>query len=213
MNVNPQTHLNAVDRSVSFFERDEQPASSLTLSRTFATTVEDLWDAVTDPDRIPLWFIPITGDLQLNGRYQLEHNASGSIIECEPQSHFALTWEFAGDVSWVDVHLASVDPDHIRLILTHTAHISEHWDTYGPGATGVGWEMGLLGLALYIADPNFQKPDPNEFAFSHDGKAMLTDSSDAWAQAAIVAGTDPETAQTAANQTTAFYTGQTTETT
>ena len=213
MNFNPQTHLNAVDRSVSFFERDEQPASSLTLSRTFATTVEDLWDAVTDPDRIPLWFIPITGDLQLNGRYQLEHNASGSIIECEPQSHFALTWEFAGDVSWVDVHLASVDPDHIRLILTHTALISEHWDTYGPGATGVGWEMGFLGLALYIADPNFQKPDPNEFAFSHDGKAMLTDSSDAWAQAAIEAGTDPETAQTAANQTTAFYTGQTTETT
>ena len=213
MNFNPQTHLNAVDRSVSFFERDEQPASSVTLSRTFATTVEDLWDAVTDPDRIPLWFTPITGVLELNGRFQLEHNASGSITQCEPQSHFALTCEFAGDISWVDVDLDNEIPGHVRLTLTHTTYISEHWDTYGPGATGVGWEMGLLGLALYITDPNFQRPDPNEFAFSPDGKAMLTASSNAWGQAAIEAGTDAQTAQTAANQTTVFYTGQTTDTT
>ena len=27
----------------------------------------------------------------------------------------------------------------MRLILTHTAHLSGHWDQYGPGAVGVGW--------------------------------------------------------------------------
>ena len=210
MTFDPETHITALNRSVKFLDRDGKSAVAVILSRTFATTLEDLWDAVTNPDRILRWFLTITGDLQLNGRYQLQDNASGTIIECDPQSHFALTWEFGGDISWVDVRLATEDSNHIRLTLTHTAHISEHWDTYGPGATGVGWEMGFLGLALYLVDPNFPKPDPTEFATSPDGKAMLTGSSEAWGQAAIAAGTDSDTALAAASRTSAFYTGETT---
>ena len=96
-----------------------------------------------------------------------------------------------------------------RLTLTHTSHLSPHWNTYGPGATGVGWEMAFLGLSLYISAPNFKKPEPEEFAFSPEGIAFITGSSNAWAKAAIDADTDPEKAQTAADRTTAFYTGQT----
>lgn len=209
MNFNPKTHIDATSRTVSPHERDGRPAAHVTLSRTFDTTLDDLWGAVTAPDRIPRWATNVTGDLQLNGRYQTEANASGTITECEPQSHIALTWEFAGDVSWVEFQFASESPDRARLTLTHTSHLSPHWDTYGPGATGVGWELALAGLALYLADPNLEKPDEMEFVTSNDGKAFITGSSNAWAEAAIAAGTDPETAQTAANSTTAFYTGET----
>ena len=163
---------------------------------------------MTNPDRIPLWFTNVTGDLQLNGQYQVQDNAGGTITACQPGSNFALTWEFGGDVSWVEVDLASEAPDVARLTLTHTAHISPHWDTYGPGAVGVGWEMAFLGLALHIENPAEPKPDEMEFATSPEGIAFITGSSNGWAQAAIEAGTDPQTAQTAANQTTAFYTGQ-----
>ena len=62
------------------------------------------------------------------------------------------------------------------MSLTHTALLSEHWDTYGPGAVGVGWEMGLLGMELHLTKPNAPKPDPAEFAMSPDGKALLTGS-------------------------------------
>ena len=209
MNFDVQTHLTAVDRSVSFFDRDGSPASAVTISRTFKANVEDVWDAVTDIERIPRWFIEITGDLRLNGNFQLKDNASGTIFECKPQSHFAVTWEFAGDVSWVEVRLDNQNPNQTRLTLTHTAHLSPFWDTYGPGATGVGWEMGLLGLAFYLTDPNFDKPDPTEFALSPDGKAITIGSSDAWGEAAIAAGTDASEARAAAAQTTAFYTGET----
>ena len=209
MNFNPKTHIDATTRTVSPHDREGKPAAHVTLSRTFDTNIEDLWGAVTNPDRIPRWATNVTGDLQLNGRYQIEANASGTIAECEPQSHVALTWEFAGDVSWVEFQFASETPDCVRLTLTHTSHLSPHWHTYGPGATGVGWELALAGLALYLADPNFEKPDEMEFVTSDDGKAFITGSSNAWAEAAIAAGTDPETAQTAANSTTAFYTGET----
>ncbi len=220
MNFNPETHINATTRTVKTHEREGKPVADISLSRTFETSIEDLWDAVTNPDRLPGWFTNVTGDLQLNGRYQVQDNASGTITECEPQSHVALTWEIWGDTSWVDLRFR-VPPlvgemsegqrgGHTRLTLTHTNNLTPHWDTYGPGATGVGWEMAFLGLALYTSDPNFKKPSPEEFAFSPEGIAFITGSSNAWAKADINAGTNPEKAQTAANQTTAFYTGQTT---
>ncbi len=207
MKFNPQDHLAPMDRRVTLFERDDQPASAVTLSRTFDTNVGDLWDAVINPDRIPLWATNVTGDLQLNGRFHIQDNASGTIIKCEPHSHIALTWEFAGDTSWVDFQFAIEAPDQTRLTLTHTAHISPHWDTYGPGAVGVGWETAFLGLVHHIENPSDPKPDEMEFVTSPEGIAFITSSSEQWGKASIASGTDPQTAQTAVNQTTAFYTG------
>ena len=211
MNFNVQENLSAVDRSVSSLVRDGQPAHAVILSRGYATTVEDLWDALTNADRIPRWFLPISGSLEFGGSYQLEGNAGGRITACQPPSQYAITWEFGGFISWVDVRVSDDGSGHARLTLTHTAHLSDHWDTYGPGATGVGFEMGLLGLAMHLADPNQQKPDPMEFAMSPDGKALLTGSSQAWGEAAVAAGTDPALARAAAARTTAFYTGEPTD--
>ena len=208
MNFNPETHLAAVERSVAFLERDGQPASAVALSRSFNTTLADLWDAVTNPDRIPRWFAPVSGSLEPGGRYQVEGNAGGAIVSCEVRSHFGLTWEFAGDVSWVEVQVWQEEAGQIGLSLIHTALLSPHWDRFGPGAVGVGWEMGSLGLALHIADPSAPKPEMEEFATSLEGRAFITGSSEGWAQAAIAAGTEPEVANASAGRTTAFYTGE-----
>ena len=206
-----EKHLGTVERSVSSLERDGQPARAVTLSRSYATTVEDLWDAVTNGERIPRWFLPISGDLEPGGRYQLEGNAGGVITTCERLSHFALTWEFGEDVSWVEVRFSDVGAGHARLTLTHTSHFSEHWGEYGPGAAGVGWELGLMGLAIHLAQPTEPKPDEVAFATSPDGKAFITGSSERWGQAAVAAGTELDAACEAARRTTAFYTGQSAE--
>ena len=126
---------------------------------------------------------------------------------CERLSHFALTWEFGEDVSWVVVRTAS-DGDSSRLSLTHIALLSEHLDEYGPGATGVGWELALLALALHVARPDGPKPDEAAFVASHAGKSFIAGSSEAWAQASVAAGADPEAAAAAAARTTAFYIGE-----
>ena len=207
MDFDVERHLGALERSVSSLERDGRPARAVTLSRRFATTVEDLSDAVTNRERIPRWFLPIGGELELGGRYQLEGNAGGEITACERPSHFAITWEFGGDVSWVEVRLSDDSAGGARLALTHTALLSPHWGEYGPGAVGVGWEMGLLGLALHLAQPTAAKPDEAAFAASRDGRAFITGSSAGWEQAAVAAGADPDAARDAAGRTTAFYTG------
>ena len=211
MNFDVESNLSAVHRSVSSPDKDGQPARAVTISRRFATTLEDLWDAVTNGERIPRWFLPVSGESQLGGRYQLEGNAGGEIIACEPQSHFALTWEFGDDVSWLEVFLEDEGANRTRLTLTHTQRLSEHWSEYGPGATGIGWELGLLGLDFHIAQPAAPKPDEAVFAASPDGKTIIAGSSEGWAQAAIVAGADPGAARAAARRTTAFYTGESIE--
>ena len=207
MKFDVENHLRAVERSVRSLERAGRPARAVTLSRGYATTVEELWDAVTNGDRIPRWFLPIGGELERGGRYQLEGNAGGEIAACEPPSRLALTWEFGGDVSWVEVLIAEDGTGHARLTLTHTAHLSEQWGQYGPGAVGVGWELGLMGLALHIARPADPKPDEAAFAASPEGKALMAGSGERWGEAAVAAGDDPEAARAAARRTTAFYTG------
>ena len=211
MGFDVEGHLGAVARSVSSLERDGQPARAVTLARSYATTVNDLWDAVTNGQRIPRWFLPISGELKLGGRYQLEGNAGGVITACERPSHLALTWEFGGDVSWVEVRFSDDGAGRARLTLTHTAHVSDHWGKYGPGAAGVGWELGLMGLAIHLTQPIEPKLDEAAFAASPDGKAFITGSSEGWGQAAVAVGTDTDAARAAARRTTAFYTGDSAE--
>ncbi len=208
MDLNVEEHLTAVTRAVTYTARDDRPASVVTLSRSFTASAEDLWDAVTNAERIPRWFMPVSGDLRLGGRYQLEGNAGGTVVTCEPPSLVAVTWEFAGDVSWVEVSIAEEGAGRARLTLSHTALLSPHWDEFGSGAVCVGWEMGLLGLALHLAQPDAPKLDEEEFAGSSEGRALIVGSSEGWAQASIEAGENPEAARAAAARTAAFYTGE-----
>lgn len=207
MDFDVEGHLGAVDRSVSSSMRDGAPARTVTLSRPYDIALENLWDAVTNPKRIPRWFVPISGDVELGGRYQLEGNAGGVIEACAPLSHFAATWEFGGDVSWLDARV-SAEAAGARLTLNHTALLSPHWGEYGPGAVGVGWDLGLLGLALHLGAPDEPKLDEEAFAVSPAGRAFITGCSDGWASAAIAGGAYADVAHAAARRTTAFYTGE-----
>ena len=211
MEIDVKRHLGAVERSVSSLEREGQPACAVALSRSYPTGTADLWDAVTNGQRIARWFLPVSGTLEPGGRYQLEGNAGGVITACVRPSYLALTWEFGDDVSWVDVRLSADGDRRARLTITHTAHLSQHWIDYGPGAVGVGWELGLMGLAIHVLQPGAPKPDEAAFAASRDAKALIRGSSEGWEQAAVAAGADPVAARAAATRTAAFYTEESPE--
>ena len=206
MSLDLDIHHAAMERSVSPGTREGDAVYSVVLSRRLPATVEDAWDAVTNGDRIPLWFLPISGELEVGGRYQLTRNAGGEVTACEPTSRFEVTWEFGDDVSWVEVRVAQ-DGAGARLTLAHTSRVSDHWDHFGPGATGVGWEMGLVGLAIHLGDPAADLPADETFTDTAAGRAFVAGCSTAWGEAAIAAGADPGAARAAARRTTAFYTG------
>ena len=103
MDVDILARIEPVHREVGARERAGRLAHVLIASRGYEAAVSDLWEAVTSPDRLPRWFLPISGELRVGGRYQLEGNAGGRTLACEPPHHFAVTWEFGGEISWLDV--------------------------------------------------------------------------------------------------------------
>lgn len=205
--IDATQQLNTVQRTVGTRVLEAGAARVQTITQTYPSDLEDVWDACTNPERIPRWFLPVSGDLRLGGRYQLEGNAGGTVERCDPPKGFAATWEYGGEVSWIEVRLAAV-ADGTRFELEHVAHVKdEFWTQYGPGATGVGWELGLLALATHLRTGAAVPPEAVEWATSPDGVRFVTQCSAAWCAASIAAGTGEEAARTAADRTTAFYTG------
>jgi uncharacterized protein YndB with AHSA1/START domain len=201
-------HINAVRREVGSRTLEAGEATVVTLSRVYDTTLEDLWDACTNLERIPRWFLPVTGELRLGGHYALEGNASGTIEACDPPNGFRATWEMLGEVSWIELRLEPEGAERARFTLEHIAHVDdERWAQFGPGAVGVGWDLGLLGLALHLAGTGERPPEADpQWAASDEGRRYMTRSSESWSEASVAAGTPEPDARAAAERTTAFYT-------
>ncbi len=200
-------------REVRDVEHEGEPARAVEGSRLYSTAADDLWAALTDVERIPRWFLPIHGDLKLGGRYQLEGNAEGTITRCDPPEALDVTWEFAGNISWVSVRLAP-EGGGVRLTLVHTMLKDEaseaHWKTYGPGATGVGWDLSFLGLGMHLESGGgaIDREEGDAWLVSAAGKAFMRDSADSWGRAHATAGEDSQVAEAMAARTAGFYTGE-----
>jgi len=210
MKIDISEHVGAVVRAVENRTHDGHPAHVVHASRTYDTTVDDLWDALTSKERIPRWFLPVSGDLRLGGRYQLQGNASGTITRCEPPRVVGMTWEFGGQTTWVEVRLSPAADGRAHFELEHTTRLPDpHWDQFGPGADGVGWDMALLGLATHLATGAAVDPREAMAWFGTEaGKEFVRESSAGWGRASIESGTEAGAAQAAAARTTAAYTGE-----
>lgn len=207
MTFDPVATAGLETREVLTGTRDGSPTKIAVASRHYAAAPSDVWDALTNVERIPRWFLPIEGDPTQGGRYQFVGNAGGVVQECEPERRFAITWEMGPMVSWVEVTIAP-DGDGTTLVLRHEAPFDEGFaKQYGPGAVGVGWDLGLMGLGLHLASDATVTPENSEaWTMGPDGVAFVRASATGWADAAIADGDDPDDAAAAAERTIAFYT-------
>ena len=201
--------IEAVQREVGSGRIAAGEGRAIRLRRTYEAPLEDVWDALTNPERIGRWFLPVSGDYRVGGRYQFEGNAGGEIVACERPNRLQVTWVYGepasdADISEVEVRLSAVDGSSTRLDFEHRAIVpDDRWAEYGPGAVGVGWDGGLLGLALHLRGGSVD--DPEAWQLSAEGRDFSTRSSQAWGAANQAAGADPDTAARGAANTTAFY--------
>jgi uncharacterized protein YndB with AHSA1/START domain len=207
--IDVDQQINAVRRAVGTRVLEAGEARTVTVSRTYDSAIDDVWDACTNADRIARWFLPISGDLQPGGRYQLEGNASGTIERCDPPNGFAATWEYGGEVSWIELRLSAAPQGATRFELEHIAHVDDtRWAQFGPGAVGIGWDLGLMGLALHLSTgQTVDRQAVADWEASDEGRDFMSLSSRRWCDASVAAGSDEEEARAAADRTTAFYTG------
>jgi len=146
------------------------------LRRTYpAASPDDVWEAVTDPDRVRRWFMPLRGDLRVGGTFQLEGNAGGEILRCEPPKLLELT--FGGPTSLVAIRLTAQGDDTV-LELDHTVPIAMAGSGAGALFVGPGWDGGLLALGLYLRGE--VSDDPVAAASSPEGLAFTEGAVQVW---------------------------------
>jgi uncharacterized protein YndB with AHSA1/START domain len=205
-----QNIFGAEFRKVENREHLGKPALVAVAVRTYDTTVDDLWNAVTTPDRLARFFSRVEGDLKLGGRYQIIGNAAGTITRCDPPEALDLTWEMRGQTSWVTLRLAP-SGKRARLTLEHIAHRDavgeEFLKQFGPGAVGIGWDLSLEGLARHLADSSFSRDAGEAWMKSPEGQAFMRGSADGWCAAHIESGEDPEAARAQSARTINAYIG------
>jgi uncharacterized protein YndB with AHSA1/START domain len=198
--------INAVRRSVGDRVLDVGDARVVSISQSYPTGAEDLWDACTNFERIPRWFLPISGEPSVGGQYQLEGQAGGKILSCDPPQSFTATWECGGNVSWIELRIIAEGRRQARFELDHICKVDDHWEQFGPGAVGIGWELAIVALAVHLSSG--QRVDPAagvEWTESPDGRRFVELSGQAWCAANIAGGGDPNWARKATERTAAAY--------
>src|SRR5215475_13395029 len=117
----------------------------------FDTDIDDLWSALTDPDRLARWIGEVEGDLRLGGEFRFRFFASGSegtgrVDACEPPRRLLLTMALGQPDE--DVIEATLAADGGQTILV--------WEERGMpldllAAYGAGVQIHVEDLAAYLA--------------------------------------------------------------
>ncbi|MEV0390150.1 SRPBCC domain-containing protein [Nonomuraea sp. NPDC050643] len=202
--------LAAVRRAMGNSRVPAGEAYTVELRRRYDAEIDDVWDAITHPERLRRWLKPVTGALRLGGKFELDSGEHGDILRCEPPRLLKVSWLYGPDAdAWpgtseVEVRLAPGPAGDTELELIHAAFIGEpSFPTYGPGAGGVSWDLALLTLARLLADDEIAGHE--EFEKSPEGREFSRRSAAAWGQAHLAAGGEPEHVAAAVEATTKFY--------
>lgn len=126
-------------------QRDDN-ISNVTIEHTYATSIEDLWDALTNPERAQRWLGTVSGDLHQGGKYLISFSdvdetqrTSGTVTRCSPPDGLTVTWFAPGDAgeTVVDVTLTQ-EPlgTTLRLIQTGLAPSAD-------AEHAAGWQVHL----------------------------------------------------------------------
>jgi len=136
-------------------------------ARTYETTIEDLWDACTDPGRLRRWYAPVTGDLRVGGSFAQANMGSGTILTCDAPHLLRLS--LGGGVDEIELRLSpGAEDGTTRLELQHATTLDSH-DIGGQMfdaifCMGGGYYPRLLALDLHLRGT---LPDDHDSAAFH----------------------------------------------
>ena len=132
--------------------RSEDGTGIVRMEDRFDTDIDDLWSAITDPDRLDRWYGQVEGDLRPGGEFRLfvpgsGWDGTGHIQQCEPPRRLVVTTrepKAAFDV-FLDATL-SADGDQTILVIEARGMPLDKLPFYG-----AGWQIHVEALAAHLS--------------------------------------------------------------
>ncbi|MDQ0604232.1 uncharacterized protein YndB with AHSA1/START domain [Streptomyces canus] len=202
--------IDRAHREVGTRKVEAEEAHAVLLRRTYDAEIADVWGAVTSPERIGRWFLPVTGEFRLGGRYQLEGHAGGEILECVEPERLRVSWLYGPDPGFSEVQVRLTPEGEGRTVfeVEHVAVVPEDfWNQFGPGAVGIGWDSIALGLGMHLAGRGMSREESEAWQGTAEAKEFFKRSGEEWGTAYAASGADPETVAATTAATVEAYTG------
>jgi uncharacterized protein YndB with AHSA1/START domain len=137
-------------------------AGVVRIEHRYDTDVDDLWSAITDPDRLARWHGQIEGDLRPGGEFRLylaadDIDSTGRIDACEPPQRLVVTTRETeesyrkgqGVPPFDAVKEITLTPDGEQTVLVLEVR-GMPLDKIA--FFGAGWQIHAENLAAYLAD-------------------------------------------------------------
>ena len=132
------------------------------IEKQFDTTIDDLWSAVVDPDRLARWYGRVEGDLRPGGTFHsriesAEIDSTGRVEACEPPHRLQVTTRET-DESWqrgpgpapfdetIEATLTT-EGNRARLVIEVRGLPIDRVASYG-----AGWQIHAENLAAHLSD-------------------------------------------------------------
>jgi uncharacterized protein YndB with AHSA1/START domain len=116
----------------------------------FNTEAEDLWSALTDPQRLARWIARVDGDLRVGGEFRASFTSSwegpGRVDVCDPPRRLLVTMSPGQDDQTVIEAELTPDGDKTRLVIEERGFPLDK-----TAAHGAGWQAHVEDLAAYLA--------------------------------------------------------------
>jgi uncharacterized protein YndB with AHSA1/START domain len=116
----------------------------------FSTGIEDLWSALTDPQRLARWIGTVEGDLRLGGEFRAQFTSTwegpGRVDVCEPPRRLRLIMSPGQDDQTVIEAELTPDGDQTRLVVEESGLPVGNAAGYG-----AGWQAHIEDLGAYLA--------------------------------------------------------------
>ncbi len=121
------------------------------LEDRFDTDIDDLWSALTDPQRLTRWLGEVEGDLRLGGQFRARYYASGwegtgRVEVCEPPCRLLISTASVDEPSGAVELTLTADGDQVLLVIEDRGVPVDNLAAYGAGN-----QIHIEDLAAYLA--------------------------------------------------------------
>ena len=129
--------------------QNENGTGVLHMDDVYDTDIDDLWSALTKPDRLARWIVRVDGDLGVGGDFEANFvsgwEGRGTVDVCEPPRRLLVTTtQDGGTVTTIEAQL-SADGERTRLIIEERGTLISEL-----AAHGAGWQAHIEDLVAYL---------------------------------------------------------------